>query len=272
MAHTAFADRVAAATVDHGLRPQAADEAHYVAQLCAERGISHTILTPPKPITGNIQSAARRVRYALLTDWAVHKQCDWIATAHHADDQVETVLMRLNRGSGIDGVSGIRAVNERIIRPLLEFTKSELISVCTATGVVPVDDPSNKDTDFDRVKMRQFLASAPNPFDSHAFTRSASALAEASLALTWMTQQLSGQRITQSKAGVQFDPAGLPRELQRRLLHGIVSGLEDAISPRGDAIQRTLDALTRGETVTLGNILCKGGTTWYFTDAPARRR
>jgi tRNA(Ile)-lysidine synthase len=270
LAHSVFPNGIAAATVDHGLRPEAADEAHYVAKLCAERSIDHSILSPSEPITGNIQSAARNARYALLQDWADQNGCDWIATAHHADDQLETMLMRLNRGSGVDGLSGIRAANGQIIRPLLGFTKAELIAVCDASGVIPVQDPSNMDTDFDRVKMRQFLASAPHPFDSHAFTNSASALALASTALAWITQHLLVERITQSDTGVMLDPAGLPSELQRRLLHHALTVIEPGITPRGDAVQRTLDALARCETVTLGNVLCKGGPVWHFTPAPVR--
>jgi tRNA(Ile)-lysidine synthase len=271
LAHTVFPERIAAATVDHGLRPEAADEARYVARLCAERGIDHAILTPPEPIAGNIQSAARTARYALLKDWAEHKNCDWIATAHHADDQLETMLMRLNRGSGVDGLSGIRAVNGQILRPLLGFIKAELITVCDAFGVVPVEDPSNTDTDFDRVRMRQFLASAPNTLDSHAFTHSALAIAEASAALTWMTEQLSAERISRNATETTLDPSGLPRELLRRLLHVALTEIQPGIAPRGDSIDQTLNVLARHRTTTLGDVLCKGGSLWHFTAAPPRR-
>ncbi len=270
LAHAAFPDAIAAATVDHGLRPEAADEARYVAVLCAERGIAHSILTPNEPITGNIQSAARTARYALLKDWAAREHCDWIATAHHADDQVETILMRLNRGSGVDGLSGIRARNGAVIRPLLGFTKAELIGICAASGIVPVEDPSNADTDFDRVRMRRTLASAGNPFDPHAFTRSASALTDASNALAWMTEYVSAERIGQNAGDVTLDPQNLPRELQRRLLLVALGMVEPGIAPRGEAVERTLDALDAGETVTLGNVLCRGGAMWRFCPAPER--
>lgn len=266
----AYPGRIAAATVDHGLRPEARDEAEFVAALCVERGIAHTVLTPSDPITGNIQSAARVARYALLDSWATEAGCDYIATAHHADDQLETILMRLARGSGVDGLSGIRRINGRIIRPLLGFNKAELIAICEDAGVTPVQDPSNDNTDFDRVRIRRFLATSRHPFDPVAATRSASTLEQASQALDWMTTNLS-DRITQSQNGISLDPAALPRELQRRLLLHALKMIDQNIRPRGDSMDRALECLRLGETFTLGNILCKGGATWHMSPAPKRR-
>jgi tRNA(Ile)-lysidine synthase len=270
LAAEAYPGRIAAATVDHGLRPEAADEAEFVARLCAERGIIHTVLTPGEPITGNIQSAARKARYALLDRWATETGCDYIATAHHADDQLETMLMRLARGSGVDGLSGIRSVNGRIIRPLLGFSKAELIRICYDAGVTPVHDPSNDNADFDRVRIRQFLETSPHPFDPVAATRSASAMEQASEALDWMATNLS-DRIKQSQDGISLDPAALPRELQRRLLLNALKMIDPDIRPRGDSIDRALYSLRAGETITLGNILCKGGPIWLLSPAPKRR-
>jgi tRNA(Ile)-lysidine synthase len=113
LAHAAIPGGIAAATVDHGLRAEAAGEAAFVAALCATLGIPHATLRPGAPITGNIQSSARKARYALLEIWADQHNLDWIATAHHADDQAETLLMRLSRGAGVAGLSGVRAVNGR---------------------------------------------------------------------------------------------------------------------------------------------------------------
>ncbi len=270
LASEAYPNRITAATMDHGLRTEARDEAKFVAQLCAARSIAHVILTPNEPITGNIQSAAREARYACLDRWATETGCDYIATAHHADDQLETLLMRLARGSGVDGLSGIRSINGRIIRPLLGFSKAELISICEDAGVTPVQDPSNDNADFDRVRIRQFLATSPHSFDPAAATRTAYALEQASQALDWMTSNLSG-RITQSKNGISLDPAALPRELQRRLLLNALKMIDQDIRPRGDSIDRALDCLSISETITLGNILCKGGAIWHLSPAPKRR-
>ncbi len=271
LAHQVFSGQVLAATVDHGLRPDAAAEAEYVANICEERGIAHKILKPATPITGNIQSAARAARYALLEDWAQQNACVWIATAHHADDQLETLLMRLARGSGVDGLSGIRARNGRIIRPLLGFLKSELISVCREACVEPVEDPSNGNSDFDRVRIRQFLEATSHPLDPASAARSASALADASSALDWMTSKLAEERITFTRTSSSLNPETLPRELLRRLLIMALRHIEPDIAPRGDTIERALTALNAGEIITVGNILCKGGQQWQFSKAKPRR-
>lgn len=271
LAHTCFPGRIAAATVDHGLRAEAADEARYVAQICAARNIPHCILTPHTPITGSIQSSARKVRYDLLQAWADDLQCAYIATAHHADDQLETMLMRLARGSGVDGLSGVRAVHGRIIRPLLGFTKDELTEICTAAGIIPIHDPSNDDTKYDRVSIRQWLASAPHPLSASAASRSAHALAQASSALDWTAHHFAADRICARADGYTLDPIGLPRELQRRLLLLTIKEIEPDILPRGDTVERVLNALSQGKKITLSRTLCTGGASWHFALAPARR-
>ena len=270
--HECFDGQIAAATVDHQLRTASAAEAQFVAGLCADRKIPHSILTPTRAITGNIQSSARHTRYALLEKWADDNNCAYIATAHHADDQLETMLMRLARGSGVDGLSGVRRTNGRIIRPLLDFSKEELITVCERAGIVPVQDPSNADTDFDRVRMRAWLAAMPNPMNASAAANSASALADASAALDWMTDKLAADRIGQQKDWITLRPDDLPRELQRRLLLRCLAQIEPETSHRGGAISRGLDSLSAGRAITLGNIYCKGGPIWKFRPAPARSR
>jgi tRNA(Ile)-lysidine synthase len=271
LAHEAFQGRICAATVDHGLRPEAADEALFVASICSKYDIQHSILTPETPITGNIQSAARTARYALLERWADMMRCDYIATAHHADDQLETVLMRLARGSGADGMAGVRRRNGRIIRPLLGFTKDELIMLCNAANINPVQDPSNADTGYDRVRMRQWLASAPNPFSAASASRTANAISDASDALNWTAQHFANTHITGSKDGYHIDPQILPREILRRLLVIVIKEMDPDISLRGDAVERSLDALIAGDKISIGNIIGTGGLLWHFMPAPPRK-
>lgn len=271
LAHTCFPGRIAAATVDHGLRVEAADEAQYVTQICAARNIPHCILTPHTPITGSIQSSARKARYDLLQAWADDLQCAYIATAHHADDQLETMLMRLARGSGVDGLSGVRAVHGRIIRPLLGFTKEELTEICTAAGIIPIYDPSNDEARYDRVAVRQWLASTPHPLNAIAASRSAQALAQASSALDWTAHHFAADRICARADSYTLDPRGLPRELQRRLLLLTIKEIEPDIRARGDTVERVLDALSQGKKITLSRTMCTGGALWHFTLAPARR-
>jgi tRNA(Ile)-lysidine synthase len=270
LGHACIPNQIAAATVDHGLRAEAQEEAAYVADICSQFGVEHIILTPPSAITGNIQSSARKARYALLEQWAGEACCSHIATAHHADDQLETILMRLARGSGIDGISGVRAVNRNIIRPLLDFAKSELNDICKSAGVSAVQDPSNTDPDFDRVRMRNWLAQNTPPFTARAAGRSAAALAQASEALNWMAYRLKSERITITGDILQLDTRDLPQELQRRLLLLALAYFEPETPFRGDVISRALRNLSAGLTLTIGNILCKGGQLWKLSPAPPR--
>ena len=271
LAHVAMPDRLIAATVDHGLRPESAVEADYVGEICQGLGVPHIILTPEQAIVGNIQSSARAVRYSLLERAADAHNCKHIATAHHADDQLETLLMRVARGSGVDGLSAIRTRNGRVVRPLLDFTKIELVDICANANVKPVDDPSNANTDFDRVAMRNWLATSDHPFRADRAVRTASALAEASDALAWITHELAAQRIRPDGDCLTCDPGNLPNELRRRLLLRCLSALEPALAPRGDTMDRLLADLPLGRTTTIGNIKCEGGKEWRFSNAPPRR-
>ena len=263
--------RLVAATVDHQLRRESADEAQFVGEICHNLGVPHIILTPDKKISGNIQSSARAARYALLERAADAQDCQHIATAHHADDQLETLLMRLARGSGVDGLSGIRARNGRVVRPLLEFTKAELIDICSSTGIQPVNDPSNANIDFDRVAMRNWLANTPHPFTASRALRTVSALADASDALVWMTDTLAAQRVSHQNDVIICTADGLPSEFKRRLLIHCLRTMDVNLAPRGDAIDHLLTELENARTAMIGNIKCVGGADWRFSKAPPRR-
>ena len=271
LAHAAMPKRISAATVDHELRPEAADEAAFVAALCGKLDVHHATLRPSTSISGNLQSNARAARYALLHSQADADGCDWIATAHHADDQLETVLMRIARGSGIDGLAGVRARQGRIIRPMLAFTKTELEGICAQSGVTPVSDPSNSDDGFDRVAMRQWLAANPHPFEPQRAVRTASAFADVSEALDWATENVFKTQVSSNGDSLTVKANGLPREIQRRVLLRILDQIQPGYVPRGDAADRTLDMLTKGGRHMLGDILCEGGQTWRFRPAPQRQ-
>ncbi|MEH6791610.1 tRNA lysidine(34) synthetase TilS [Parasphingorhabdus sp.] len=270
LAINACPGRIAAATVDHGLRPAARQEAEFVAALCREHGVPHQILRPGVPIRGSIQSAARRARYALLAGWMKENDIRWLATAHHADDQLETMIMRILRGSGIDGMSGIRERRTNIVRPLLHFRKSELETFVARRGLDAVDDPSNRDQGFDRVRVRNALEDLEG-FDTRLASQSAAALGAAREAIEWMVERLAADHIAVSETGCTLLRSEFPAEIQRRLLLKCLHVCEPALSPRGNQIDQTIIALERGETVTLGDILCRGGETWRFQMAPKRR-
>lgn len=154
--------KVVALTVNHHLRPESTSEALYVAQLMNKFGIEHHILSweGEKPQTG-IEEAAREARYALLKSWCDEHKVGVLATGHHLRDQAETFLLRLIRGSGVSGLSGILPVSYRwgikIVRPQL-FDKPEFLKdYLSARNIVWVEDASNQNEDFLRVKIRHFL-------------------------------------------------------------------------------------------------------------------
>lgn len=248
LAHAAFPGQVEAATCDHQLRAESAAEALFVANLCAERGIPHATLRLDLPSQGNVSSNARAARYAALEAWRVARGLDHILTAHHADDQLETVIMRLNRGAGVGGLAGIRAINGPVARPLLNWRRSELGVVVSEAGITAVDDPSNRDDRYDRARLRKALAEA-DWLDPLAVTRSAAACAEADAALNGMDS----------------------RELTRRRVLAELRLIDPGLTPRGDQLDALIEALHAGHTTTLGKVLCTGGETWTFSPAPPRR-
>lgn len=153
---------VLVATIDHGLRPEAAGEAAFVAREAAALGLPHRILawTGDKPRTG-IQEAAREARYRLLVDHAREMGASHLVTAHTLDDQAETLMMRLARGSGLSGLAGMRQEVERNgilhVRPLLDLPKAALLGLCRARGWRFISDPSNANELYARVRWRRLM-------------------------------------------------------------------------------------------------------------------
>ncbi|SIO16285.1 tRNA(Ile)-lysidine synthase [Parasphingorhabdus marina DSM 22363] len=270
LAHQHSPDRIAAASVDHGLRPEARAECKFVASLCADRGIPHEILQPAIPIRGSIQAEARKVRYTLLGGWLERHQIAWLATAHHADDQLETLVMRILRGSGLDGMSAIRSRRGHIIRPLLHLAKDELAEFVAAQGITPIDDPSNADNSFDRVRIRKALAELQG-FNVSNASQSAAALDDSRTALQWAVDQQADQHLRKTGTGAVLERWDFPHEIVRRLVLKSLHLCDPALSPRGAQLERTISALQQGQTVTIGDIICKGGKKWQFSKAPSRR-
>ena len=278
LAQAAFPGRIAAATVDHGLRTASGEEARFVAALCADLGVSHTILEAQVDVgAASLQQSARRSRYDALAAWL--RECDiaTLATAHHADDQAETVLMRLLRGSGTAGLAGVRAhsplpgtVDLSVVRPLLGWRRAELRAVVEATDVTPVDDPSNHDERFDRTVMRVRMA-MEDWIDPAALARSAAALAEAEQALVWTTDRLYRDRVRSNGALLVFEYEDVPREFIRRILLLLLASLAPGAAPRGQEVDRLIATLQEGGTATLAGVKCTGGALWRFERAPPRR-
>ena len=152
--------RIEAATVDHMLRPEGREEALLVARQAERLGVRHHILewTGAKPVT-RLQERARAARYRLLDACAAQIGADVLLTAHHADDQAETILFRLQRGSGVAGLAGMRRSVRRgaIVhgRPLLDLAKDDLVGVCERAEISFATDVSNADPRFARTRLRR---------------------------------------------------------------------------------------------------------------------
>jgi tRNA(Ile)-lysidine synthase len=272
LAAAAFSGRVEAATVDHRLRPASTSEAQYVAALCSERGIPHTILTLDALPEGNVSNEARKARYAALEAWCDDRKIDWLMTAHHADDQLETMIMRLNRGSGVGGLSGIRARQGRIVRPLLHWRHDALVALLGELGVEAVDDPTNYDDAYDRARLRKRLRDI-DLFDAEAVAISAGALADADAALEFWVDQLEAAHVRQDTAGVTFAraDADIPAEVLRRLVLRCVRRFDPDVKPRGEPLTMLIKTLESGGRSTLSNVVATGGRIWLFAPAPPRR-
>ena len=280
LAQAAFPGRIAAATVDHGLRPESGAEAEAVARLCRDIEVPHRILAARVEAAGEgLQAAARAARYVALAGWMEKEGLSLLLTAHHADDQAETLLMRLNRGSGVAGLAGVRAAGDvpgsggrlRLCRPLLGWRRSELQAMVEAAAVEAVRDPSNEDERFDRARLRRRLAEAPW-LDPGALTRSAALLAEAEAALEWTAGPLFAARAESADGAVLLRPNGLPGELLRRLVLRCLRQIAPEARPRGEALAAFIARLERGEAATLCEVKGTGGETWRFEPAPPRRK
>ena len=221
--------RLVAVTVDHGLRKEAAREARDVRQLAKALNVEHRTLRwrGEKPKTG-LPSAARDARYRLLARAARSCGASHIFTAHTRDDQAETVIMRLSRGSGIAGLAAMARQSDRdgvvLARPFLDVPKSRLIATLEKAGVPFADDPTNHDPRFTRPRLRALMpALAAEGADARGLVRLAARLARANAALDVMTD--GAERYLASIDGVSstagFDLAAfgaLADEIRVRLL------------------------------------------------------
>ena len=282
LAAAAFPGRVEAATVDHGLREEGAAEAAHCASICAQLGVPHATLAV-QLAEGNTQSRAREARYAALSAWATDRGIDTICTAHHRDDQVETLLMRLNRGSGLSGLAGVRAAGLAphgetvVLRPLLDWSREELAAIVAASDFTAVSDPSNEDPAYDRVRMRKALAKA-DWLVPEGIARSARVLADMEddiLALAAEDLELAGEA-----DGERYVYRPLARSAVYRpsvwgeIIVLIFDEFGRSIS-RSDAV-RMAEALMDGEPINIGGIHASScadsdGPVWTFAPENPRR-
>ncbi|HEX2752494.1 MAG TPA: tRNA lysidine(34) synthetase TilS [Alphaproteobacteria bacterium] len=246
---------IKAYTVNHNLRPEAKAEAEAVAAICRTAHIPHDILTwdfAVKP-ESHVQERARIARYDLLQAACHRDGFDYLATAHHLEDQIETFWMRLTHGSGIDGLAGMQPVRQleqvTLIRPLLSMPRAYLRDVCQAQDVTWVEDPSNQNENFLRPRLRGFEDMlAAEGLTPQRLGQTLQKLAEARGLLQQMTDEAVQSCTVLSDMGYvvlnRATFATLPPALAQRVLMRVLSAVAPAVYPPGsDTVQRLYTAM-----------------------------
>ncbi|WGR70723.1 MULTISPECIES: tRNA lysidine(34) synthetase TilS [unclassified Bradyrhizobium] len=298
----AHGPRLVAVTVDHGLRPEAAREAREVKRLATALALTHRTMrwTGPKPKTG-LPAAAREARYRLLARAARAAGASHVLTAHTRDDQAETLLMRLLRGSGIAGLSAMGRVTERdgiiLARPLLDVPKSRLVATLKRAKISFADDPTNRDTTFTRPRLRALLPQlAAEGGDARGLARLAARLARANAAVEVLTDGAERFLKLRDRGVAPHDPAAqsfeasafaaLPEEVRLRLLLRAINALghegpaelgkvETLMAALDQSIAGAAHARANGRPLlkqTLaGALISLAGGRIHIVPAPARR-
>lgn len=275
LAAAAFGGRAQVLTVDHGLRRESAAECAMVQQRAAEVGLDAHLLRLDLDATGNVQARARAARYAALAARCRALGIGLLLTAHHLDDQAETLLLRLARGSGVRGLCGIRPRSEiaglRVLRPLLDCRRAELAAVVAAAGWTPAVDPSNDSPHYDRTAARRLLRDA-EWLRPERLAAAAAHLQQAEAALGWAAKLAWHSRVRVAAEELLLDCSDLPAELQLRLLAralGHFGGEAD-----GPALARALAGLQAGRQTTLAGVRLRSTADgrWRLAAAPPRRK
>ncbi|MGL9622608.1 tRNA lysidine(34) synthetase TilS [Bradyrhizobium sp. U531] len=289
-------------TIDHGLRPEAAREARAVKRLATELGLPHRTLRwrGDKPKTG-LPAAAREARYHLLAEAARAVGASHVLTAHTRDDQAETLLMRLFRGSGLAGLSAMAPLSARdgivLARPLLDVPKAQLVATLKRAKVGFADDPTNRDAAFTRPRLRALLPLlAAEGGDARNLARLATRLARANAAVELLADGAERflrlrDRGDASQAGVRsFEAsafAALPEEVRLRLLLRAVNALGHEgpaelgkVETLMSVLDQAISAGLRGrpgsrpalKQTLAGALISLAGGRIHIAPAPARRR
>jgi tRNA(Ile)-lysidine synthase len=259
-------------SVDHGLRPEAAEEARLVAANAERLGLPCRLMRPAgMALHGNRQAAARAARYDCLVAAAREAGCDTIVTAHHRDDQAETLLLRLARGSGIYGLAAMAPEVEidgiRLARPLLGVSGGALKAVAEASGLPLVHDPSNLEPRYDRVRMRALMpALTAEGLTAERLAETAERLRSAAQALDGLATAVLAEEVAVDELGVARGRIDALREVHpeigRRALARLLQAVGGtAYTPRFDRLQSLFaflaEARKRPEPTrrTLNNVL-----------------
>jgi tRNA(Ile)-lysidine synthase len=288
-----------AVTIDHGLRPESVQEARAVQRLARSLGVRHRIARwkGKKPAT-SLQAQARAARYRLLADTARSIGANCVVTAHTRDDQAETVLFRMSRGSGLTGLCGMRKIaplplpetqapakeSLYVARPLLDTPKARLIATLRRAKIPFADDASNRDVRFARARWRELMPSLVREgLDAERIAVLARRLARADSALeAAVDRALEDLREDATERGpIILDAAGfrrLPAEVGIRLLSRTISQRGNEGSPRLAQVEMLFDAITSARTnravrrTLAGALMTLHGSKLVIERAPPRRR
>jgi tRNA(Ile)-lysidine synthase len=285
------APKLLAVTVDHGLRPQAAAEAASVKRLARRLGVPHRTVRwrGNKPKAG-LQEAARLARYRLLAETAARAGCAHILTAHTLDDQAETILFRLARGSGLTGLAGMATASLLpidaetqvfIVRPFLHIPKARLVATLRAANIAYSEDPSNFDPKFTRARLRVLMpALAREGLDARGFSRLAARMRRADSAIEFAVHAARAALAPAAwprRGPVEFDAEKfreLPAEVGLRLLGRAIAHCGDEGPVELGKLEALYAALRRESRIrrTLaGAVVTVAGARLGVERAPARR-
>ncbi len=253
---SARAGTITALTVDHGLRPESAAEAEGVGRWLAARGLAHRILRwAPGAVSSDVQATARAARYRLLEDWCAAQGVLHLLLAHHRDDQAETLLLRLGRGSGVDGLAAMAPITEtprlRLLRPLLDVPHARLTATLRTTGQPWVEDPSNRKPEFARVRLRALMPQlGAEGLTPGRLAATAARLSRARAALEDLTAEAAARHVRLYASGWAECAPGLLTETDEVALR-VLSRLLMAVAgrdypPRLERLERLLAALRAG--------------------------
>lgn len=253
-------------SLDHGLRPEAADEVRMVLDAGAALGLQARGLewTDEKPDNG-VQEAARQARYRLIGDALKADGGKLLLTAHHRADQAETILMRLAHGSGIEGLRGMTSLSEvegiAVFRPLLDVEPQTLAALVSDAGLTPAHDPSNDDSTYERVRWRKRLPLlAEDGLDNAALSRFAARMAEADMALSQMAEAAFAELVVLDGFGAatiaRQTMADLTPAVGRRVLARVLNIVGGRQKPRAlGPVERLYDQIVDGDLAKAATLL-----------------
>jgi len=273
-----------AVTVDHQLRKGSTIEAHQVKDWLNVRGIEHHILTwerkKNEKLYTSIQAVARKARYQMLGQWCKDRSIKHLLTAHHAQDQLETFMIRLAKGSGLKGLTGTQEIVPtnygRILRPFLTIDASRLKTTLKHFNQSFLLDPSNENKDFTRVRWRQLLPLlAQEGLTWHSLQESLERLNHSQRLIDQHISKLIQRHVTLNPYGyaiISQDAFGESFEALEEILKRILSTIGTKSYPvRRQALHRSIDRLKAGHSITLGGcqILHKCHTLWVVRELAA---